>query len=273
MNLKLLIAYDGSRYDGWQRQSKNENTIQGKIESVIERYAGSFIPIQGAGRTDAGVHAAAQVANVHIEDDVIHEIFRRRTLHAARELYADLRAYLNEYLPEDIEITHVEKAGESFHARLSAQYKVYRYRIGQGGGKHVFDRRFCHNVSETLNIDRMREAAALLSGSHDFFAFCANRKLKKSAVRTIYAIEFDLDEEENLLSLTFIGNGFLQHMIRILVGTLIEVGSGRRAAVDIERILQSRQRKEAGPAAPAKGLCLMEVGYRPYVAGESGAGL
>lgn len=244
MNFKMLIQYDGSRYEGWQRQERTSNTIQGKIEDVLSKMTGSKIEIQGAGRTDAGVHAAGQVANVHLPEDT-----------DAKEL----RAYLNHYLPEDIAVQQVEAVPERFHSRLNAKGKVYAYRIGNGECKHVFERKYIYDCGQRPDVKAMKKAAAFLVGEHDFRSFCANKRMKKSTVRTIYEIK--IEEKEGELCITYRGNGFLHHMIRILTGTLLEVGMGKREPESMTTILEAKDREKAGVTAPAKGLILLEVLY------------
>ena len=243
MNFKMLIQYDGSRYEGWQRQERTGNTIQGKIEDVLSKMTGERTEIQGAGRTDAGVHAAGQVANVHLSADTDAK---------------KLRTYLNHYLPEDIAVLQVEAVPERFHSRLNARGKVYAYRIGTGE-KHVFERKYIYDCGQKPDVEAMKKAAELLIGEHDFKSFCANKKMKKSTVRTIYDIE--IEEKESEICIFYRGNGFLHHMVRILTGTLLEVGLGKRAWNEMTEILEAKDREKAGATAPAKGLILLKVLY------------
>ncbi len=244
MNYKLTIQYDGSRYDGWQRQGNTDNTIQGKLEAVLSRLAGRPVELHGAGRTDAGVHAEGQVASVRLPGDLSP---------------AQVMAYLNQYLPEDIAVTAAEPADERFHARLSAVGKVYRYAIRLGGTPDVFRRKYQYRVEEPLDLDAMRRAASLLTGTHDFRAFCSNKRYKKSTVRTLSSIDIHTDGLD--LTITYCGNGFLYNMVRILTGTLLEVGQGLRSAEDMPAILASLDRTQAGKTAPAQGLTLVRVLY------------
>lgn len=244
MNYRMDIQYDGTRYGGWQKQKDTDNTIQGKIEEVLGRMCGTPVSIQGAGRTDAGVHARGQVANVFLDTDKTCE---------------EICRYLNQYLPEDIEITRVTKAEERFHSRLSAKEKVYQYRVVTGVHKNVFERKYQCPLHEDLDVKAMKQAAGYLEGTHDFKSFCSNKKMKKSSVRTIFCIEIeDLGQE---VKLTFTGNGFLYNMIRILAGTLIEVGRGERKPEEMPGILEGCDRSLAGFTAPARGLTLLEVRY------------
>lgn len=243
-NYKFVLQYEGTRYQGWQRQDSTDNTIQGKLEKLLSRMCGEAVEVQGSGRTDAGVHAMAQVANAHMHTQRTPE---------------EIRDYMNLYLPEDIGVLSVEEAPERFHSRLSAKGKVYRYRIINSAVPHIFERKYAHVVSEKLDVDAMRRAAERLEGTHDFKAFTSARKGNKSTVRTIGRIE--LKQDNDVITLTFSGDGFLYHMVRILTGTLLEVGLGQRRPGEMEEILQSCQREKAGALVPAKGLTLMEVKY------------
>ena len=244
MNYKLTIQYDGSRYDGWQRQGNTDNTIQGKIESVLSRLVGESVEIHGAGRTDAGVHAEGQVASVKLP---------------GKRPAAEVMDYLNQYLPEDIAVVAVEEADERFHARLTAVGKVYRYDIRLGSTPNVFRRKYQYRVEQPLDIAAMRQAAEHLTGTHDYRAFCSNKRYKKSTVRTVSAIDIQVDGAD--MSITFRGDGFLYNMVRILTGTLLEVGLGERKAEEMSAILESLDRTRAGKTAPAQGLTLVQVEY------------
>ena len=242
MNYKLIIQYDGSRYDGWQRQGNTGNTIQGKLEAVCTGLAGVPVECHGAGRTDAGVHAEGQVANVKLPGS-----------------WPDLAAELNRYLPEDIAVLSAEPVEERFHARLSATGKVYRYSIRMGTAPDVFRRKYQYRVEEPLNLEAMRRAAVLLTGTQDYRSFCANRRYKKSTVRTVTAIDIERDGQD--LTITYRGDGFLYNMVRILTGTLLEVGHGLREPDEMPAILAARDRAAAGKTAPAQGLTLVRVEY------------
>lgn len=242
-NLRLDICYDGTRYRGWQRLAGRDDTIQGKLETALSRLLGEEIEISGSGRTDAGVHARGQVANFHCESNM-----------PAAQILENLRRYL----PEDIGIYSCKDVSPRFHARLNAKEKTYQYRIWNSFVPCVFDRRFVTVMPEPLDLEAMEAAAQLLLGEHDFSAFCGNSKMKKSTVRYIRSIEIFRQGEE--VRLRFTGNGFLHNMVRILVGTLIEVGRGERAPETIAELFGSK-RAEAGFLAPAQGLCLEEVMY------------
>lgn len=243
-NFKLTLCYDGSRYDGWQRQGNSEETIQGKLETLLSRLLGQPVEVAGSGRTDAGVHALAQVCS-----------FRADTEMDCDTLLSEIRRYL----PEDIGAIALEEAPPRFHARLSCKEKTYVYRIWNSPEPNVFERRWMFAVPQTLDLDAMRRAADALLGEHDFSAFCANRHMKKTAVRTLKEIEITSMDGEIRIALT--ADGFLYHMVRILVGTLLEVGEGKRAPEDMAAVLASRDRMEAGPTAPAQGLILWSVKY------------
>lgn len=242
-NLRLDICYDGTRYKGWQRLSGTDNTIQGKLETALTRILGEEIEISGSGRTDAGVHAVGQVANFHCESAM-----------PCSEILAQLRRYL----PEDIGIYSCRDVSQRFHARLNAKEKTYRYRIWNSDEPCVFERRYVSAFPEALDIAAMEKAAELLCGEHDFSAFCGNPKFKKSTVRFVRSIVIERYGEE--LRISFTGNGFLHSMVRILVGTLIEVGREERTAQSIPELFGAK-REKAGFLAPAQGLCLMEVEY------------
>ena len=243
-NYRMLIQYDGTRYNGWQKQGDTENTIQEKIETILTRMTGSPVDVHGAGRTDAGVHAKGQVAQFRLETDKSPD---------------EIRSYLNEYLPEDIGVIDVAEAGPRFHSRFNATQKTYLYRICTDKSKHVFDRKYVYEYKGKLDVAAMKIATIKLRGEHDFKSFCGNPRMRKSTVRKLFAIH--IRENEHEIDIEFIGEGFLQYMVRILVGTLIEVGEGRRDPRSMDALLEARDRKLAGPTAPACGLTLMEVRY------------
>ena len=242
-NLRLDLCYDGTRYRGWQRLPGREDTIQGRLEACLTRILGEPIEVSGSGRTDAGVHARGQVANFHCESAM-----------PSGEILENLRRYL----PEDIGIYSCKDVSPRFHARLNAKEKTYCYRIWNSEMPFVFVRRYVTVLPETLDLGTMGRAAALLTGEHDFSAFCGNAKMKKSTVRFLRSVTITREGEE--LVLRFTGNGFLQSMVRILTGTLIEVGRGQRRAESIPDLFGGK-RAEAGFLAPAQGLCLEEVIY------------
>ena len=242
-NLRLDICYDGTRYRGWQRLSGTDNTIQGKIETALSRILGEPVEISGSGRTDAGVHARGQVANFHCE-----------SMMPAQKILENLRRYL----PEDIGIYSCKDVSPRFHARLNAKEKTYIYRIWNSDGPCVFERRYMTLLPEPLDAEAMKSAAVHFLGEHDFSAFCGNANMKKSTVRFIRRLDIVSNGGELWISIT--GTGFLHNMVRIIVGTLIEVGRGQREADSIPALFGGK-RAEAGFLAPPQGLCLQEVEY------------
>ena len=242
-NYKFLIEYDGSRYYGWQRQP-GQTTIQGKLESVLGVLCGRETEVIGAGRTDAGVHARGMVANAFLETDSTPE---------------EIRDFLNRYLPDDIAVKEVREASPRFHARYNAIGKTYRYNCYTGAVKPVFDRKYYWGLEEKPDLKPMLQAVGILKGEHDFRNFCVNPRMKKSTVRVVDRIEIRYEGE--YLIFIFHGAGFLQNMVRIMVGTLLEVGCGRMTPGQVREVLECPDRKKAGPTAPPQGLCLMSVDY------------
>lgn len=253
-NFKVLLQYEGTRYQGWQKQESTDNTIQGKLEALLSKMAGTKVEIQGSGRTDAGVHAMGQVANFHIDTDMAP---------------SQIMEYMNFYLPEDIAVIAIEEMPGRFHSRLNAKGKTYMYRVINTKVPHVFDRKYAFTVEEKLDVNAMRRAAAFMEGTHDFKAFTSMKKSKKSTVRTIDSILIEEVESPvcgikggtDELRFLFCGNGFLYHMVRIMVGTLIEVGLHKRNPEEITDIFEKGSRENAGELVPAKGLTLLEVRY------------
>lgn len=243
-NIRLLLQYEGTRYQGWQRQKSSERTIQGKLETLLEKMCGEPVELQGSGRTDAGVHAKGQVANFHTESLMPLE---------------EMQTYMNTYLPEDIAVIAISEAAPRFHSRLNACGKRYCYHVINSSIPNVFWRRYALEVPEQLDLEAMRRAASFLVGEHDFRSFTSAKKGKKPTVRRID--EISIDRQADLLTFTFTGNGFLHHMVRILMGTLLETGMGKRSPESIKDILDAQNREAAGYLVPAKGLTLMEVFY------------
>lgn len=245
-NFRIIVQYEGTRYQGWQRQDSTGNTIQGKLEMILAKMAGlDFVQVDGSGRTDAGVHARGQVANFKIDTALSAE---------------EVMDYLNHYLPEDIGVISIQEVPERFHSRLNAKGKTYCYRIWNSTLLCVFERRYVYEVPERLDLDAMRAAASCFVGKHDFKAFTSNKKSRKSTVRTIDAIQ--MEKVGNELVMTYSGDGFLYHMVRILTGTLIEVGLGQRSPASVGALLEKNASREmSGALVPAKGLCLVEVRY------------
>ena len=254
-NFRMVLQYEGTRYQGWQRQGSTDNTIQGKLETLLSKMTGQKIEIQGAGRTDAGVHALGQVANFHADTQMTQ---------------TEILEYMNRFLPEDIAVISLKEVSERFHSRLNATGKTYCYRVINSAIPHVFDRRYAHVVEQKLDIDAMREAAQYLTGTHDFKAFTSNKRGKKSTVRTINSIQIEKCAGTSMemlgtqaeIRFLYRGDGFLYHMVRIMTGTLLEVGIHKRKPEEIAEILASGLRERAGELAPAKGLTLLEVRYQ-----------
>lgn len=241
---KMTIQYEGTKYKGWQRLKTSEQTIQYKIEQVLSRLFDEDIEIQGSGRTDAGVHAMGQVASFKANRNIVLSV---------------LKHDLNRYLPEDIVVTDLIIAPDDFHARFHAKSKNYTYQLWVADHPPVFERNFTwHLEGKTLDLDRMKRAADLLVGKHDFSGFSTD-KTKKSTVRTIEKIDFLI--EGNFIKIVFVGDGFLYNMVRIIVGTCVEIGLGTRDFDSIQKVFDTNRREFAGETAPAKGLFLMEVFY------------
>lgn len=243
-NYKIIISYDGTRYYGWEHQPNTEFTIQGKLEGVLEKLAGYPIEVIGAGRTDAGVHAKGMVANFTLDTSMST---------------SEIRDYFNRYLPDDICVIEVHEASERFHSRYNALGKTYQYTCYYSHLKPVFDRKYVYVLDKEPNMVAMKQAAKLLIRTHDFAAFCSNPKMKKSTIRKVDRI--DISRNGAYITFTYHGTGFLQHMIRILTGTLLEIGFGKKNPEIIPELIESRNRSLAGPTAPACGLCLLEVDY------------
>lgn len=242
-NIRLDICYDGTRYQGWQRQVRTGETIQGKLETALSRILEEPITVNGSGRTDAGTHARGQVASFQCQStlpcDQILEQLRR-------------------YLPEDIGIESCKEASPRFHARLNARSKTYCYRLWNSDAPCVFDRRYVYVFPQSLDVPAMTAAAQQLVGRHDFAAFCTNAGKKKSTVRTIEA--FTIEPVGHELRFRVSGDGFLHNQVRIMVGTLLEVGLGQRTPDSIAALFDGK-REMSGVKLPAKGLCLEEVRY------------
>ncbi|PAB00142.1 tRNA pseudouridine(38-40) synthase TruA [Enterococcus canintestini] len=243
-NIKLTIEYDGRRYLGWQRLGNSEKTIQGKIETVLAQMTGEEIEIIGSGRTDAGTHARGQIANFKTESNLTS---------------GEILSFLNRYLPNDIVIKDVEEVGERFHARYNAKGKQYSYYVWNDVIPTAFYRHHSFNVPQELDLLKMEKAIEKLLGTHDFIGFSALKKTKKSTVRTIKEIR--LEKEGSMLHFTFIGDGFLHKMIRILTGTLLEIGMGKLEVDVIDEVLANKIRQGAGETVPASGLFLDQVFY------------
>lgn len=243
-NYRMTLQYEGTKYNGWQKQGNTPNTIQAKLEAILQKLDGTEVEVRGSGRTDAGVHAMGQVASFALEHPLPA---------------GEVMAYINQYLPRDIAVVALEEAEPRFHARLNAKGKTYRYRIHQGTIPDVFGRRYSWPLAEQLDVEAMGAAAAHLVGKQDFQSFCDLKNSKKSTVRRVDSIEIYQDGSD--LVLDFTGEGFLYHMVRIMVGTLADVGAHRILPGQIPGILAAKDRKQAGQLAPACGLMLMKVMY------------
>lgn len=242
--LKLTIAYEGTRFVGWQRQAAGES-IQGLIEEALARFEGAPVTVHGAGRTDAGVHALGQVASVELT--------------SAHDAAAMARG-LNAQLPGDIRVLRVEDAPAGFHARFRARSKTYRYQLRNALVVSPFERAYVWHVPDLLNLEAMRDAAAMLVGTHDFAAFQSTGSDTSGTVRTMTRSEW-MTREDGVLAYEIEGNGFLRHMVRAIVGTLVEIGRGRRPVSSIEALLAGGSRAAAGATAPPRGLFLVRVDY------------
>lgn len=244
-NYKLTIQYDGTKYSGWQKNKNASNTIQDKFETLLTKLLDEKIDIIGSGRTDKGVHALGQVANFHTSKQV--DAF-------------ELQKNINHYLPEDIGVIDCVEVEEKFHARLNATGKLYRYTFYKEyrGTKEVFKRKYVTSLDKKIDVKGINRVLEKLEGEHDFKGFSKD-KTKKSTVRTLKSVT--VEETDETIVFEFIGNGFLHHMVRILVGTLVEIGWRNRKEKTINEIFEKKVREDAGYLVPAEGLTLVEVYY------------
>lgn len=241
----MTIAYDGSRYRGWQRQPDTEMTIQSILEKAVREVTGYSVEVNGSGRTDGGVHAFGQTASVKVAGKIEEKEFRDQ---------------INAKLPDDIRIREARLMKNSFHARYSARSKCYEYHIDQREKADVFQRKYCYHYPKELDLAAMEEASQYLIGKHDFTSFCDRKEEEdKSLVRTVYDIEIRKKKEK--ITIVYTGSGFLYHMVRILTGTLLAVGTGEIEAEEIPAILEAKTRSLSGELVPANGLFLKEVYY------------
>lgn len=243
-NIKLTIEYDGKKYLGWQRLGDSDKTIQGKIEKVLANMLGEEVEITGSGRTDAGTHAEGQVANFKAQTEMSP---------------SQMQMVLNNQLPNDIIIKDVALVPERFHARYHATSKTYRYQVWNQEVPTALQRHYSHHVPDKLDINAIKEGAKLMVGTHDFIGFSSLKKTKKSTVRTI--TELEVTVVKGIVAFRITGDGFLYNMVRIIVGTLIDIGLGNMQVADITQILENKIRAEAGKTLPAEGLFLEEVVY------------
>ncbi len=242
--IKLTLEYDGAAYHGWQRQGERP-TVQGEVEKALARMTGASVTVHGSGRTDAGVHALAQVAHFRLETRLSPAEFLRG---------------LNSLLPFDISVTHCEEAAPDFHARKSALGKTYAYHVLNAPVRSALGRRYAWHVPRPLDLSAMREAARRLVGTHDFAAFEGAGSPRAHTVRTVTAADFS--RTGDLLVFSVSADGFLRCMVRNMAGTLVFAGLGKIAPEEVTEILASRDRRRAGPTAPPQGLFLVEVRYR-----------
>jgi tRNA pseudouridine38-40 synthase len=242
-NVRLTIEYEGTAYAGWQLQD-DQPTVQAVVMMAIEKALGERVTVIGASRTDAGVHALGQVAN-----------FRTKSQMAAWKI----AHALNAHLPDDVAVTAAADVPFEFHSQYAAKGKHYRYRVRNDRYRSAVDRAFVHLVRNGLNLEAMRESAKALVGTHDFRAFATQIDAKQNTVRTMTRMEWSKDGP--LLTLDVEGNGFLYNMVRTFAGTMLKIGGGAWPASQMAKILAGRDRKQAGPVAPAKGLTLVEVRY------------
>lgn len=243
-NIKLLIEYDGKRYKGWQKLKANSLTIQEKFENLLSKMTNEEISVIGCGRTDASVHALNYYANFHTNSNMSTD---------------DMFIYINKFLPEDIQVKSVKDCSERFHARYNVLNKTYLYRIYNNKSHNIFNRHYEYIIVESLDIKKMQKASEYLIGTHDFQSFTTMKSKKKSTIKTINSIT--ITKNTNQIDIEINGKSFLWHMVRIIVGTLIEVGKGVLSPEDIINILEKRKREHSGPKAPAHALFLKNVEY------------
>jgi len=243
-NYKIIVQYDGSRYKGWQKLKDNEFSIQGKIETVLSKMAEEEIQLIGCGRTDAGTHAENYVANFHTNSKRSPKLILN---------------YLYEFLPEDIVVKSVEEVPERFHAQHNAKSKTYVYSITKGKLRNVFNRKYSFHTEEKLDLTQMRIAAEYLVGTLDFQSFTSLKEGSKSTIRTINSL--DIIENGMVIEIVINSSDFLLHMARLIVGTLLEVGTGKIKAADVQKILNDKKNTNVVAIAQPKGLCLRDVQY------------
>ncbi len=244
-NFKLVLEYDGRRYNGWQRQANTKKTLQGRIEHVLQLMTEEKIELHGSGRTDSGVHALGQVANFHTQSQMG---------------LSEIEDYLHKYFPDDINLRDIQEMPERFHSRLNAKGKKYLYRIwNHPTKKNIFNRDYCYHIKKTLNVKKMKQAAEFFAGTKDFRSFTAMKSKKKSSVRTISNI--DILKKGNEITLNFSGDGFLHRMVRVITGTIIQVGLGELSVSEIEEMFKKEKRSAAGFTAPPHALFLVKVIY------------
>lgn len=254
INVLFTISYKGTNYSGWQVQPKKQ-TIQGEIESVLERLFNEKVEVVGSGRTDAGVHALGAKANALLNADFLSKHFSKN----GKLDFVKFRDAINQLLPENIQILSIKKVPITFNARFSAKKKTYEYKLQNGGILSPFDSETTVLVRQKLDIDAMIAASKYLIGEHDFTSFCSAQTQTNDHIRTIYDIKITKKSNKILIDIT--GNGFLYNMVRIIVGTLVEIGLKKKNASEIKTILSSKDRSKAGKTYPAHALFLKKVVY------------
>lgn len=243
-NIKLTLEYDGENYHGWQRQPRVA-TIQGTIEEALAKILQGKVKLTGSGRTDTGVHARGQVANFKMKSHIPLK---------------NLKAALNSLLPEDIVVRHAVQVPDDFHARYDAQSKTYCYTILNSSFPSPFSRKYAYFFPHSLDTAAMRRAAKCLVGSHDFSSFRGAGMRRGNYLRKMKRLKVSTEKE--FIRLDMEADGFLYNMVRIIAGTLLEVGRGKMTAGEVGKILRAKDRRQAGPTLPARGLCLVKVKYR-----------
>jgi tRNA pseudouridine38-40 synthase len=254
-SFKAIVAYDGTDYVGWQRQPTGPS-IQGLLEDALREFDGTDVAVAGAGRTDAGVHALGQVASFSVE----------RPIDAPTLVRA-----LNHKLPPDIRVRDAREVPTRFHARFDANRKTYRYRIWNGGVLSPFQRRYAWHLPGPLDVNAMNAAARLITGTHDFAAFQGQGSDTSTTTRTVFQSKIQSkiqNPHSKILLYEISGNGFLRHMVRAIVGTLVEIGRERREPSWMNDVIGSCDRAQAGQTAPPHGLFLVSVGYADALAAE-----
>jgi len=249
-NIKLIIQYDGTRYNGWQKRPGDDKTIQFKFENLFSKMFGEDIEVIGSGRTDKGVHALMQTANFHVPEKAVFFTC------------GEMLEYINSHLPKDIAVISVTEADDRFHARFDCKSKTYLYRMDTRLVQDVFQSRFRAHIRPELDIKEMKGAINYFVGKHDFTAFTSNKIKNKNNIREIFSADIlTYPENKGFIDIEYTGDGFLYKMARIMSGTLIEIGRHKRKADDIPAIFEGRERAMAGYTAPAEGLVLKNVEY------------